>query len=396
MAHDDRTDERPRWVGVGHSALDDAARAGAEAARAAMTGPEPRLVVVLAAIAYDLDALVRGVRSVTGDTPLVGCSTHGEIWAGGPSDGTVLVMVLGGAGFSATVASVQDVAGRQREAGAELARALRDTGAPMHPHAVLMLFTDPLVPDQEAVLRGIYEVFGASVPLCGGAAADRWTVGRAFQLCDDQVLSGAVSAVLLRSDAPLSVALGHGWQPVGEPMVVTRCDDGRVHTLDDEPALDAYLRRVDAPVEAYTDVAAFTDFALTRPVGIGRLTGAEVRNLATEPDLEGRTIAVGHAPPGGLTWIMAGDEASILGAVSTTCEAALAPLDGRPPLALLTFSCSALRTVLGTAGTRREAELIGDVCGGAPFAGFYTGGEIARTRGIDGFHHQTLVVLAIS
>jgi hypothetical protein len=33
---------------------------------------------------------------------------------------------------------------------------------------------------------------------------------------------------------------------------------------------------------------------------------------------------------------------------------------------------------------------------GAPVAGFYTYGEIARTRGVTGFHNQTLVVLAVS
>ena len=306
--------------------------------------------------------------------------------------------VLGGPGFSATVASVTDVAGRQREAGVELARALRDPAetVPEPQHAVLMLFTDAFLPDQEAVLRGVYEVVGASVPLCGGAAADRWATDRTHQFHDDRVLSGSVAGVLLRSDAPLSVAVGHGWQAVGEPMVITRCDDTRVYTLDDEPALDRYLGRVDAPTEAYTEVDVFTGFALTRPVGVGRLTGTEVRNLATEPDLAGRTIAIGHVPPGGLTWVMTGDEASILDAVGATCEEAVAGLGARPPLALLTFSCAALRTVLGAAGTRREAELIERACGAAPFAGFYTNGEIARTRGIDGFHHQTLVVLAIS
>jgi hypothetical protein len=33
---------------------------------------------------------------------------------------------------------------------------------------------------------------------------------------------------------------------------------------------------------------------------------------------------------------------------------------------------------------------------GAPVAGFYTYGEIARTRGMRGFHNQTLVVLSIA
>ncbi len=33
--------------------------------------------------------------------------------------------------------------------------------------------------------------------------------------------------------------------------------------------------------------------------------------------------------------------------------------------------------------------------GGAPLAVLYTWGEIARIRGINGFHNQTLVVLTI-
>jgi hypothetical protein len=38
---------------------------------------------------------------------------------------------------------------------------------------------------------------------------------------------------------------------------------------------------------------------------------------------------------------------------------------------------------------------VADHAGGAPVAGFYTYGEIARTSGITGFHNQTLVVLAL-
>jgi hypothetical protein len=35
------------------------------------------------------------------------------------------------------------------------------------------------------------------------------------------------------------------------------------------------------------------------------------------------------------------------------------------------------------------------VADGAPLSGFYTWGEIARTRGITGYHNQTLAVLAV-
>ena len=62
---------------------------------------------------------------------------------------------------------------------------------------------------------------------------------------------------------------------------------------------------------------------------------------------------------------------------------------------MLAFDCIARRDVLGDDGIVREVARIGEVCGGRPVAGFYTFGEIARTRGINGFHNQTLVVLAL-
>jgi hypothetical protein len=46
--------------------------------------------------------------------------------------------------------------------------------------------------------------------------------------------------------------------------------------------------------------------------------------------------------------------------------------------------------------TEAEIERLAGIASGTPVAGFYTYGEIARTRGVRGFHNQTLVVLAIS
>jgi hypothetical protein len=63
---------------------------------------------------------------------------------------------------------------------------------------------------------------------------------------------------------------------------------------------------------------------------------------------------------------------------------------------MLAFDCIARRGVLGDRGIRREVDRLAAVAGGAPVAGFYTYGEIARTRGVRGFHNQTLVVLSVS
>src|SRR5439155_9142483 len=195
----------------------------------------------------------------------------------------------------------------------------------------------------------------------GAAAADGWRMTGAYLLGggpgDPGVHSDAVVAATIASDAPLAVAMRHGWRKVGEPMIVTSAGNGRVYTLDDRPALDVYLDRLGAPAEAYVDPTAFRDFALPRPLGVQRRSGVEARNLSTEIDLDGRSIGGGSAiDHGGLTWAMTGDVDSILAATDAACSDAIDGLDGHPPLGMLTLSCAALRAVLGDDGIRREGE----------------------------------------
>ena len=382
-----------RWMGVGRSAESDSRAAALAAAEAAMVGPEPKLLLVFAGIDHDPAVLVEAFREISPGTPVVGCTTHGEIGPGGPTDGTVTVTAIGGAGLNVRARVAEHVTGRQREAGAEVAEAAGELAD--YPHRALVLLTDGQVRDQELILRGAYGVLGASVPLFGGASADGWRMTGGYLFSESGVFTDAVLGVTIGSEAPLSVAVRHGWDKVGEPMIVTSAADGRVYTLDDRPALDVYLDRLGAPPEAYVDEEAFKQFALPRPLGVQRRSGVEARNLSTEVDLEGRSIGGGSAiDHGGLTWAMTGDEDSILVATDEACQAAIDGLQGHPPIGMLTFSCAALRAVLGDEGIQREGARIGKWADGVPFAGFYTYGEIARTRGIDGFHNQTLAVLA--
>jgi hypothetical protein len=387
--------ERRRWMGVGRSAEKDSRAAARAAAREALTGPAPKLLMVFAAVDHDPAALLEGFHEVSPGTLVAGCTTHGELGPGGPTDGTVTVAAIGGAGLSVRTRTAAQVAGRQRDAGAELAEIAQELAD--HPYRVLVMLTDGLIRDQESILRGAYGVLGASVPLFGGASADGWRMTGGYLFGDDGVFTDAVIGVAIGSEAPLSIAVRHGWDTVGEPMIVTSAADGRVYTLDDRPALDVYLDRLGAPPEAYTDEEAFKEFALPRPLGVQRRSGVEARNLSTEIDLEGRSIGGGSTiDHGGLTWAMTGDEESILAATDDACQAAIDGLNGEPPAGMLTFSCAALRAVLGDDGIQREGDRIGKWANGVPFAGFYTYGEIARTRGIDGFHNQTLAVLAIA
>jgi hypothetical protein len=384
-----------RWLAVGQSALDDAFEAGCAAGAEAVQPGSAKLLIVFASDAYDLERLLAGIRSAAPGVPLIGCSTAGEIATSGPHDASVVVVALGGTGFEVATAMAGGASAGLREAGAEVAAALRGIG--QREHRVLLLLTDGLAGDQQEIVRGAYAVVGAEVPLVGGCAGDDLKMKATHQFFGDQVLGDAVVAAAIGSDAPLGVGVRHGWRKVGAPMLVTRSSANRVWSLDGRPALDAYLERLDAPPEARVDPAAFTQFALTHPLGLSRRTGEPQVRFIGEANFEDRSLGcIAEVPQGGLAWIMEGDENSVLLATDAACHDALESLEGRSPIGVLAFDCIARRGILGDGGIQREVHRVAGHAAGAPVAGFYTYGEIARTRGISGFHNQTLVVLAFA
>src|SRR5580704_6206864 len=381
-----------RWIGVGESASVNSREAGVVAATAAIRGADTRLLIVFVSPAHDLQAILAGIRSVAPETPLIGCSTAGEIATGGPSDAGLVVTAIGGIGFSVATSLARNASSDLRTAGA-VAAACAENG-PEGEHQILLLLTDGLGGDQQEVVRGAYSVVGASVPLVGGCAGDDLAMRKTLQLFNDEVLEDSVVAASITSDAPLGIGVQHGWDRVGTPFLVTASSGTRVLALDDRPALDVYLERLDAPDNVRNDPAAFTRFAMTHPFGLSRRSGEEVRFIA-EANFEDRSIGcIAEVPQGGLAWIMEGDAGSVLDATSAACSQAVDGLSGRTPLGLLAFDCIARRGVLGSEGIRDEVARIKSYSQGAPVAGFYTYGEIARTHGVSGFHNQTLVVLA--
>jgi hypothetical protein len=382
-------------LAVGSSTASNGTTAADELCESALVNPDPRLLTVFASDACDLEALMTTLRRRVGTTPIIGCSTAGEIVPGGPRDASVVAIALGGDGFSVATAVGRDASTRLRSAGADAASSLRDPAVRAKPHHVLLLLSDGLGGDQQEVVRGAYGVAGAGIPLVGGCAGDDLKMRRTFQMIGDEVLTDAVVGAAIGSDAPFGIGVRHGWSRVGDPMLITKSVGNRVLTIDDRPALDAYLARLDAPPEAGADPASFTRFALTHPLGLVRRSGAEVRFIA-EADLSDRSIGcIASVPQGALAWLMEGDVASVLEGTDGACRDALADLDGRPPLGIIAFDCIARRAVLGDQGISAEVDRIESHTGGVPLAGFYTYGEIARTHGTGGFHNQTLVVLAV-
>lgn len=382
-----------RWLGVGTSGRQQSASAGAEAASAALAGrDDAQLIIAFGGPGHDLADFLRGVNRTTGGVPLIGCSTAGGFSAAGPSGGGAVVTALGGTGFRVITRATEGLSSGQREAGrlaAEPMAELGDAGQPL-----LIMFTDGQIGRQEEVVRGAYGVLGAGIPIAGGCAAADGPAPATYVLHGDRVLSDAVVSAAIRSDGEFGVGVAHGYRPVGDPLMVTRSGDGFIFEFDDKPALDLYLDRLGAPPDAYHDEAAFAAFAMHHPLGLSRRSGEEMRFVARADFGIRAILPLADVPDGGTVRLMTGDEEDLLAAAATARLDAMTALTA-PALGLLAVDCTARRAVL--ADDKRLAREVQLLAGShLPLSGFYSLGEIARVRGITGFHHQTVVVLAVS
>jgi hypothetical protein len=133
-----RRDAPPRWVAVGHSSQRQAAAAVEEALASLLVRGQPKLVMVFASPNHSLEAVTAQVRQRIGAARLIGCSTAGELAPGRSGMGGLVLWALG----------------------------------------------------------------GVDVPLVGGCAGDDLAMKRTHQIHGDQVLTQAVVAAVISSDAP--------------------------------------------------------------------------------------------------------------------------------------------------------------------------------------------------
>lgn len=362
--------------------------AGKEAASEAQAG-DAALLVVLASPALDPAEVMGGVGEAAEGTPMIGCTTAGEITAGGARSGSVVVAALGGAGFAARTAAEEIVDGDTRKAGRRLARRLADDAV----DGTVLLLSDALGGDQQQLVRGMYDILGAGIRIVGGCAGDDLAMQRTTQFHDGKVLRNSVVGAAVRSTGAIGVGVSHGWRRTGEPMVVTQAEGTTILGLDDRPALDVYLEALDAPAAIIHDRSALTRFALRHPLGIERFRGEEIRFISGADPKRRSLECLATVPVGAVAHFMQGDEDSVLRATTSAGRQAVASLEGLAPIGAIAFDCIARKGVLDSDGVTAEMDRLAAAVD-APIVGFYTYGEIARVEGPRGFHNQTLVVAA--
>jgi hypothetical protein len=385
-------------VSLGHAAGGEGRAMGVAAATEAREslGRDALLAIVFATSKTDLGALAKGVGSVLGTTPVMGCSTAGEFVTDRVSNGGVAVALVASDEIGLSVGVGEGLRANTPRAVQQLCANLKKNrkAAPAGAsHKTVFLLSDGMAGNGEGLVDALAMEVGGGATIAGGAAGDDAAFKETFVFLGDRVVKDAVVAAELTTKKKIGVGVFHGWCAASEPGTVTKAQGGKLIAIDGKPAIRFY--------EAYAKKLGLTltqenqnQFVFTHELGIVMMNDELKVRAPLHVNDDGSIDCATEVPEGKQVRIVEGDHDAIIAAARTAAENAMQTLGGQPAAGAIVFDCVARKLVLDQ-GFRREVDAFRDVVK-APIMGFNTYGEIARVRGqLSGFHNTTAVVAAL-
>lgn len=371
---------------------EEAAQQAVDTCRREQAGANPDLLMVFASRVYNHTVILDRIRKEFPDTPMLGCTTAGEIYSNGPDEESVALLAM--SGLHAEVAVGGTLSRDSYGAGKILAQEFSSA-----PGDLIFILSDGLAGDGAAVLQGVRDHLAVKLPLIGAAAADDGQFRNTLQFCGTRVLSDTLVAAKVRGEFHFGVGVRHGWEPVGLPVRVTRSRGNRLCEINDLPAIQLYdeyfgeycQRMRNEPMAR---LAVYYPLGLPVPESDEFLLRAPI---AVEKD--GSIKFTAELPTGADVRLMIGNVESAMRAARIAAMEALSQMRGRTPKLAILFDGMARRRVFGLRAGQ-EIKLVRDIIGPeVPVVGFYAYGEIAPLEGTDPsascFHNETLVILTL-
>ncbi|MBI3630766.1 MAG: FIST C-terminal domain-containing protein [Candidatus Sungbacteria bacterium] len=393
-------------VGVGSSREKDSYQAGYEACKKALEGlhgQKPDLTIAFASSSFDQKELVRGIRQTNGTTPLVGCTSAGEITNEGPVQKSVGVMTIASDQISFTTGLAKITGANAHQAGQAVAGEIK-AKAP-EPFSTLIMLPDVLTGNGADSVRGILEILGAHFPVVGGAPGDDFLFEKTYEYRDDTVETGAIAGIGISGKFSMGVGVRHGWIPIGMPMQVTKSKGAVVYELDHRPAISLYEDYFGQKAEELRK-EPLAQMAITYPLGIKVPDIDEylIRDPITV-DEKGAITCAAEIPEGSEVRLMIGSKDKAIEAAQDAARKLMKDFEaaGSKPKFTLMFNCIA-REKLFSQQAGDEIRAVMDIIGkDVPLLGFYTYGEQAPMRGEirdtekinTRFYNETVVLFAV-
>ncbi len=258
-------------MNVGYSTNPDSFASGAETAKMAGSA---KLGLFFTSCVMDQDQLVKGVRSVMPNTPIIGCTSSAAIVVSGAGylgneTGYSGMMSFDGDDLIVGVAGSERT-GDPREVGKQIARdAIRNAGINKIPSYFYMVASPK---EEEEYLLGIQDVIGR-VPMFGGSAADNTVEGKWSIICGDKVFNDGCAVAFFYANNECKTNYTGAYRETDHVGIITEVRNKRtLVSIDGVAALKKYADWIGTTPDKLQGSNLLTA-SIHKPLGVKNPTG---------------------------------------------------------------------------------------------------------------------------
>lgn len=357
-------------------------------------GFKPTLAIVFISIKQDRKAVCELLHYEGID--ILGATSCGEFIYGYQSEGATVILLLDLKRDSYTIL-YEDFKNRTvGEAATQIAKsALQKFKRPAFILSSTGLSAESGLVDGEDLMSSLEKVVGPNVNIYGGMAGDDLTYAGTYAFTYEKESEKGIAALVLDEDKiSLHGMAVSGWKPLGILRTVTKSEGGWIYTIDDQPALEMYLRYLGKEsVSGEDKYKVFEDIGFYYPFQVEGIGDPVIRTpMLIDRDKDALKLDFDMPQGTKLRFSVPPDFDIVENVLEKAKE--LKNASDADAEALLVFSCAGRLSALGPL-TNLENDGLSEIWK-TPMAGFFTYGEYGTNlNGRQEFHSTTCCWIAL-
>lgn len=356
-------------------------------AQATADGYKPTLAIVFCSIVQDRAEIRQFLSSH--HIQVFGATTAGEIQDNEVTEQSTVIMLLD-AKLDTFHLYLQEAT---EDNTYQKCQNLAKKAMELYKNPSIVLVSSGLRIDAEMIIKGVKDTSN-HIDLFGGLAGDDLTMNASYVFDQNNEYPVGILGLIIDGDKiQVSGQATCGWDNIGIEKTITKSEGNVVYTIDDEPAVDVFVKffQYKGNVITKAEIIAmnFAQYPLqmTKPDGHVVLRAPLMVNVESQALIFAGGIPQGSkvkfsVPPGFDLVEKSAAEISLLKATIPEADA------------ILMFSCKARHLSLGPL-TSEEASMIRAIWD-KPLIGFFTYGEIGAALGAPcDFHNETCSMVVL-
>jgi len=384
---------------VTYCKIDDSLAAGKSAITEVIDklGRHPEFLFMFATVGHDMGKIFQGIDSVASNIPLCGCSGLGSITNLGCDEATHSLALMGMVAENVTFHSfiVPGLSADCEQVGRDIGNQIKSLGLSATDKQLLFLFPDGLTINSDGLFKGIENIIGYHIDFVGGTAGNDYHCSQTYQFCNREIMSDAVSGVLITGDFNYAIDVSHGSKPLGNLRTVTKAKDNIIYEIDDEPAL--------VLLNSLVGEERLSDFGQAlNLIGLGQSFEGKgydedmINRAIIGIDKEQGSIKLGVPIPVGGTFRMTRrNEAKVKKGTQGMANKVIAAMQNPENVSYFYFNCSGRGSYLFGEPEPDVDHLLEVLGKDKEMIGFFCFGEIAPVIGENYFHNYTGILVGI-